>query len=101
MSEKPVHSRLRRLVDWINLTGCQEGPFINRQGVQAEEPGDGLGKGESEPGKWRSRWADSGGFRRATRAAVGSVAARAERRHLSTSAGAPTPHPEEGQTRRV
>jgi len=54
MSEKPVHSRLRRLVDWINLDGCQEGPFINRQSVQAEEPGDGLGEGESEPGKWRS-----------------------------------------------
>jgi hypothetical protein len=23
MSEKPVHSRLRRLVDWINLTGAK------------------------------------------------------------------------------
>jgi len=44
MSEKPVHSRQRRLVDWINLTGAKEGPFINRQGVQAEEPGDAPGK---------------------------------------------------------
>src|SRR5258708_16478901 len=76
--------------------GCQEGPFINRQSVQAEEPGDGLGEGESEPGKWRSRWAESGGFRSAAGPAVGSVAARAERGHLSTSAGAPTSHPEEG-----
>src|SRR5690349_25015057 len=24
MSEKPVHSRLRRLVDWINLTGAKK-----------------------------------------------------------------------------
>jgi RNA-directed DNA polymerase len=24
MSEKPVHSRLRRLVDWINLTGTKK-----------------------------------------------------------------------------
>ena len=24
MSEKPVHSRLRRLVDWINLTGARK-----------------------------------------------------------------------------
>ena len=24
MSEKPVHSRLRRLVDWINLTGVKK-----------------------------------------------------------------------------
>src|SRR6266571_487269 len=39
--------------------GCKEGPFINRQSVQAEEPGDGLGEGESEPGKWRCRWAES------------------------------------------
>jgi hypothetical protein len=23
MSEKPLHSRLRRLVDWINLTGAK------------------------------------------------------------------------------
>jgi hypothetical protein len=81
--------------------GCQEGPFINRQSVRAEESGDGLGEGESEPGKWRSRWVNSGGFRRATGAAVGSVAARTERGHLSTSPGATTPHPEEGQTGRV
>ena len=24
MSEKPVHSRQRRLVDWINLTGAKK-----------------------------------------------------------------------------
>src|SRR5713101_6614639 len=79
--------------------GCQEGPFFNRQSVQAEEPGDGLGEGESEPGKWRRRWAEPGGFRSAAGPAVGSVAARAERGHLSASAGATTPDPEEGQTR--
>src|SRR6266568_1328988 len=81
--------------------GCQEGPFINRQGVQAEEPGDGLGKGESEPGKWRCRWAESGGLRSAAEPAVGSAAAGAERGHLSTSTGAAAPYPEEGQTGRV
>ena len=27
MSEKPVHSRLRRLVDWINLTGAEPAPL--------------------------------------------------------------------------
>src|SRR5215831_3690420 len=42
--------------------GCQEGPFINRQGVQAEESGDGLGEGKGEPGQWRYRWAKSDGF---------------------------------------
>jgi hypothetical protein len=53
MSEKPVHSRLRRLVDWINLTGAKKVHSLIDK-VQAEEPGDGLGEGESEPGKWRS-----------------------------------------------
>src|SRR5437667_10236949 len=70
--------------------GCQEGPFLNRQGVQAEESGDGLGEGEGEPGKWRSRWADSADFCSATAPAVGSTATRAERGHLSDSAGPPT-----------
>ena len=28
-SEKPVRSRPRRLVDWINSTGSPEGPFID------------------------------------------------------------------------
>src|SRR6266704_2199503 len=78
--------------------GCQEGPFINRQGVQAEEPGNGLGKGEGKPGQWRCRWADSGSFRRAAEPAVGSVATGAGRGYLSTFAGAPTPDSEEGQT---
>src|SRR5215469_18059239 len=81
--------------------GCQEGPFINRQSVQAEEPGDGLGESEGEPGQWRRGWADPGGFRSAAGPATGSAAARAERGHLSTFAGTTTPDPEEGQTRRV
>jgi hypothetical protein len=29
LSEKPVRSRPRRLVDWINSTGSPEGPFID------------------------------------------------------------------------
>jgi hypothetical protein len=91
LSEKPVRSRLRRLVDWINLTGAKKVHFIDRQSVQAEEPGDGLGEGEGEPGKRRCRWAESGGFRNATEPAVGSAAARAERGYLSTSAGTTTP----------
>ena len=50
LKEKPVRSRPRRLVDWINLTGAKKvHSFLNRQSVQAEEPGDGLGKGEGEP----------------------------------------------------
>src|SRR5262250_3332350 len=38
-SEKPVRSHPRRLVDWINLTGSQEGPFIDRSGCTTASPG--------------------------------------------------------------
>src|SRR5215469_14360687 len=78
--------------------GCQEGPFINRQSVQAEESGDGLGESEGEPGQRRCGWADPGGIRNAAGTAAGSAAARAERGNLSTFAGTTTPDPEEGQT---
>src|SRR6266478_1888676 len=98
MSEKPVHSRLRRLVDWINLTGAKKVHSLIDK-VQAEEPGDGLGEGEGKSGKRRCRWAESGGFRGAAGPAVGPAAARAEGGRLSASTGATTPHPEEGQTR--
>src|SRR5258708_29901972 len=67
--------------------GCQEGPFIDRQGVQAEESGDGLGKGEGEPGQWRYRWAESRSFCSTAGSAIGSAAAGAGREYLSTSAG--------------
>ena len=49
MSEKPVHSRPRRLVDWINLMGTKKVHSLI-EGVQAEEPGDGLGEGEGKSG---------------------------------------------------
>src|SRR6516225_3711294 len=77
--------------------GCQEGPFVNRQGVQAEEPGGGLGEGKCESGQWRRGWAESDALRDAARLAVGAAAARAERGHLSASARAAAPHPESGQ----
>jgi hypothetical protein len=38
-SEKPVRSHPRRLVDWINPTGSQEGPFIDRSGCTTARPG--------------------------------------------------------------
>ena len=50
MSEKPVTSRSEETGGLDQPDGCKEGPFINRQGVQAEELGDGLGEGASQPG---------------------------------------------------
>src|SRR5271167_746716 len=63
--------------------GCEEGPFINRQSIQAEEPGDGLGKSEGESGQWRCGWGNSADFRGTAGPAVGSAATGAERGHLS------------------
>src|SRR5207245_635236 len=56
LSEKPVRSRLRRLVDWINLAGAKKVHSLSDKSVQAEESGDGLGEGEGKPGQWRCRW---------------------------------------------
>ena len=53
ISEKPVRSSSEETGGLAQSDGCQEGPFINRQGVQAEELGDGLGEGEGERGQWR------------------------------------------------
>jgi len=45
MSEKkPVHSRLRRLVDWINLTGAKKVHSLIDKVYKRKEPGDGLGR---------------------------------------------------------
>src|ERR1700745_3419143 len=102
--EKPVRSRPRRLADWINLTGAKKVHSLidkvykrkNREGpwekVKKNRGSGGMG------GRLWDRWADCGSVRGAARPATGSAAARAERGHLSTFAGATTPDPEEGQT---
>ena len=50
MSEIPVHLRPRRLADWINPTDARKVHSLVDKVYQAEEPGDGLGEGESQPG---------------------------------------------------
>jgi len=97
MSEKPVHSRLRRLVDWINLTGAKKVHSLIDKVYKRKNLEMGLGEGEGKSGKRRCRWAESGGFRGAAGPAVGPLPARAEGGRLSASTGATTPHPEEGQ----
>jgi len=85
-------------VDWINLTGAKKVHSLIDKVYKRKEPGDGLGEGESEPGKVRSRWADSGGFRSATGATAGSLQRELKEDTYSASAGSTTPHSEEGQT---
>jgi len=70
MSEKPVHSRLRRLVDWINLTGAKKVPSLidkvyKRKNLEIawEKVKANRGSGESmgrvwrlSKGNWTSSW---------------------------------------------
>jgi len=98
MSEKPVHSRRRRLVDWINLTGAKKVHSLIDKVYKRKNLEMAWEKVKANRGRWRCRRANSGGFRGAAEPAVGAAAARAERGYLSASAGATTPHPEEGQT---
>src|ERR1039457_2028322 len=100
MSEIPVHSRPRRLVDWINPTGARKiHSLIDK--VYQRELGDGLGDGQGQPGQWRSGRAESGRICRATRSAVGSIAPGTEGRCLPASTGAAGADPEGGKARRV
>ena len=101
MSEKPVHSRLRRLADWINLTGAKKVHSLIDKVYKRKNLEMAWEKVEGEPRQWRCGWADSRCLRSAAEPAVGSAASGAERGYLSPSTGSSTPHPEEGQAGRV
>jgi hypothetical protein len=62
LSEKPVRSRLRRLADWINLTDVKKVHSLIDKVYKRKNLEMAWDKGEGEPGKWRSRWAESGGL---------------------------------------
>jgi len=70
--------------------GGQEGPFINRQGVQAKNL-EIAWEEVRRTGAGRCRRAESDSFRSPAGSAVGSVGEGAEGRYLSTSAGFTTP----------
>src|ERR1039457_1161070 len=50
--------------------GGEEGPLIDRQGIQAEEPADGLGEGQSQSGSGRRGRGEYRGVWRAARRAA-------------------------------
>jgi hypothetical protein len=50
MSEIPVHSRPRRLAEWLNPTGAKKVHSLIDKGLSAEESGEGLGAGQGQPG---------------------------------------------------
>src|SRR3954470_15983587 len=81
--------------------GCEEGPFINRQGVSAEELGDGLGNGKGQPGQWGCGWAESGRIRGTVGPAVGPAAKRIKGGCLTASTGTASTDPEGRKAGRV
>ena len=100
MSEKPVHSRPRRLVDWINLMGTKKvHSLIDKvykrknlemawEKVKANRGSEGVDGQNLEVFEAQLNFNSWSGCR-----------ARAERGYLSASAGTPTSHIEAGQTR--
>ena len=81
-SEKPVRSRLRRLVDWINLMGAKKVHSLI----------DKVYKRKNLEMAWEQVKENRGS---------GGIDGQSLAAFESTSAGATTPDSEEGQTRRV
>jgi len=98
MSEIPVHSRPRRLVDWINPTGARKVHSLIDKVYQRKNLEMAWEMGQGQPGQWRRRWAESGRIRRATGTAVGSVAPGTEGRCLPASTGAAGTNPKGGES---
>jgi len=100
-SEKPVRTRLRRLVDWINLTGAKKVHSLIDKVYKRKNLEMAWEKVKANRGSGGVDGQRLEAFEARIRSAIGTVAAGAEREYLSSSTGAPTPNPEEGQTRRA
>src|SRR6516162_4888550 len=98
MSEIPVRSRPRKLVDWINPTGARKVHSLIDKVYQRKNLEMAW---EMVKANRRCGWAESGRIRGATRSAVGSIAARTEGRCLPASTGAASADPEGRQAWRV
>ena len=101
MSEKPVHSRLRRLVDWINLTGAKKVHSLIDKVYKRKNLEMAWEKVKANRGSGGVDGQTLEAFEAHLNQQLERLAARAEIGFLSTSAGASIPHPEDGQTRRV
>jgi hypothetical protein len=74
MSEIPVHSRPRRLVDWINSTGARKVHSLIGKVYQRKNLEMAWEMVKANRGSGGRARAESGGLRRASRSAVGSIA---------------------------
>ena len=62
MSEIPVHSRPRRLADWINPTGAKKVHSLIDKVYKRKNLEMAWERVRGQPGQWRCGWAESGGF---------------------------------------
>src|ERR1035441_9804452 len=100
MSEIPVHSRPRRLADWINPTGARKVHSLVDKVYQRKNLEMAWEKVKANRGSGGVDGAKSGGVRSATRFAVESLAPGAERGRLPASTGAAGTNPEGWEARR-
>jgi len=74
MSEIPVHSRPKRLVDWINPTGARKVHSLIDKVYRWKNLEMAWENGQGQPGQCRSGRAEPKSIRRATGLAIGSIA---------------------------
>src|SRR6266496_3094136 len=97
MSEIPVHSRPRRLVDWINPTGARKVHSLIDKVYQRKNLEMAWEMVKANRGSGGVDGQSLAGFRRATRSAVGSAACRTQGGCLPASTGAAGTDPEGGK----
>src|SRR5437868_14792786 len=100
MSEIPVHSRPRRLVDWINPTGARKVHSLIDKVYQRKNLEMAWEMVKANRGSGGVDGQNLDGFA-ATRSAVGSVAGRTQGGCLPASTGAAGTDPEGGEAGRV
>jgi len=101
MSEKPVHSRPRRLVDWINLMGTKKVHSLIDKVYKRKNLEMAWEKVKANRGSGGVDGQNLEAFEAQLNQQLKRLQRELERGYLSASAGTPTSHPEAGQTRRV
>jgi RNA-directed DNA polymerase len=96
MSEKPVHSRLRRLVDWINLTGAKKVHSLIDKVYKRKNLEMAWEKVKANRGSGGVDGQTLEAFEEQLDQQLDRLQREPERGHLSASAGATTSHSEEG-----
>ena len=101
LSEKPVRSSPRRLVDWINLPGAKKVHSLIDKVYKRKNLEMAWEKAKANRGSGGVDGQNLEAFEAQLEQQLDRLQRGAERGRLSISAGATTPHPEEGQSRRA